>query len=109
MPTISWAEAIERLREQGAGPMLALAEFLAGSRYARSLHPAIDDGELRIARKPDFEAGDDELRIRFDRQFLLTHCARPGATPWTRECEVEEVRTVVERLFHRRLHWFHEG
>ena len=116
--SLPWADVLgfylqrvtaERSRWQ---PMLDLAEFLAGSRYAGALHALPTGDGLRLARVPEPGPQDEQLHIAFDadsRQFRFSH-SRPGATkPWSTECEAGEWRNVLERLFHRRLQWFHEG
>jgi hypothetical protein len=117
--TLSWSDAVGHFqalaREQGKAlaPMAALAESLASSRYAASLHPCTDGDVLVLGRQPGFEAGRDELQVRFvpERQrFVFTHRQRPDEVePWSRDCDAAEGLSVLERLFHRRLHWFHEG
>jgi hypothetical protein len=117
---LPWPEAValyrHRVEAQGLplAPMLALVEFLASPRYARVLFACCaEDDLLRIARTPDFTAGENELRIHFDcelQRFTFTHVQRPDEpNPWSRECGPEEWRAVLERLLHKRLQWFHEG
>lgn len=117
--TSSWPEVLDFYRDLAADPacaiqpMVALVEFLASSRYAPSLFPCIAHDSLVIGRVPDFQQGHNELRIRFDpgrRQFTFTHVQRAhDPHPWSRECEANEWEATLERLFHKRLHWFHEG
>jgi hypothetical protein len=115
----SWAEVVALyagLAQEEAPrmrPMLQLVEFLAGSRYARSLLPHVSREGLVIVRAPGSDAGDGELHIRFDaaeQAFVFTHVQRPDEpNPWRRECAPDQWRPVLERLFHKRLQWFHEG
>jgi len=118
-PARSWPEIVAfyqglaRTPGRALGPMQELVEFLAGSRYARTLFPATEQEVLRIVRTAEGAAPREELRIRFDepaQQFEFTHL-RPDAAgaAWSRECEAVEWRPVLERLLHKRLQWFHEG
>ncbi|NML43989.1 hypothetical protein HHL11_09530 [Ramlibacter sp. G-1-2-2] len=117
MKTLSWAEAVASFEGRALGdaaaflPLLAVAEFLAASRYARSLQPAMDGAVLVLRHTGD--AAGAEVRVGFDartHQFTLTHLQRPGdPRPWTRECGENEWQAALERLFHKRLQWFHEG
>jgi len=116
--TSTWPEAVAFYRElvqehAPLQPMLALVEFLAGSRYAPSLYPALTNEGLSLGCAADFQPGDNEVRIRFDpnaRQFTFVHVRRPGdPNPWSRECDAAEWQPVLERIFHKRLDWFHEG
>jgi hypothetical protein len=117
--TLTWPavagfyEDLVRGRNRPIAPMLALVQFLAGSRYAATLFPRISDEVLCLGRGADFRPGEDELRIGFDGQtqgFVFTHFQRPDApNPWSRECAAAEWRYVLERLLHKRLQWFHEG
>jgi hypothetical protein len=94
-------------------PLEALAAWLASSRYAASLASRVEGDTLVLRRKAHPVAGEDELRIRFlpDEQLVaFTHAKRQGeANPWSSTCAAGESRAALERLFHRRLHWFHEG
>ena len=114
----SWPEALGFYRElaqehPALQPMRTIVEFLAASRYARTTYPAIAHDGLLLGRSPRFQPGDPALRIRFDiasRQFTFTHVQRPGdPKPWSRECDAAEWQPVLERIFHKRLDWFHEG
>ena len=114
----SWPEVLVFYRglaqeHAEARPMLALVEFLASSRYARSLSPAITHDGLLLGRGATLQPGGPALRVRFDiasRQFTFTHVQRPDdPKPWSRECEAAEWQAVLERIFHKRLDWFHEG
>lgn len=116
--TCAWPDAVARFaalveEQESMRPMLSLARFLATSRYARSLFPSVTAGVLTLGRTPGPPSGQDELRIRFDpefRQFRFTHLQRPGdPNPWSRECDPQEWQPVLERIFHKRLQWFHEG
>ncbi|MBA2960988.1 MULTISPECIES: hypothetical protein [Ramlibacter] len=115
--TVGWPEAVAHFealaRDPVFEPLAALVASLASSRYAASLHPCAEDELLVLGRRPQFEAGRDELQVRFEpqhQQFVFAHVQRPGeAEPWSRACDAGEGRAVLERLFHRRLHWFHEG
>jgi hypothetical protein len=116
--TRPWPEVVgfyrDLVEEQGAAlaPMLALVEFLAASRYATALFPCPSNQVLGIGRAPDFTPGDDELQVRFDRErqtFAFTQRRRDALHPWSRECQAGEWRAVLERIFHKRLQWFHEG
>ena len=117
--TQPWPEVVDFYSESiGEGfrsrqPMLALVQFLASSRYARSLFPSVSEEGLVIGRTPNFQAGEGELRIRFDaeaQEFRFTHQQRPDdVNPWSRVCAGDEWRQVLERLLHKRLQWFHEG
>jgi hypothetical protein len=117
--TVPWAEVTsfyqDLVQEHGPPlqPMLALVDFLASSRYGRSLFACPSQDLLRLGRAPDFLPGSDELQVRFDGQlqrFTFTHVQRPDEpNPWSRECEATEWRQGLERLFHKRLQWFHEG
>ena len=94
-------------------PMLDLVRFLASSPYAPSLFPRTSHDLLRIGRVRDFTPGDNELQIKFDgltQRFCFTYTQRTDDLhPWSRECEASQWREVLERLFHKRLRWFHEG
>jgi len=115
----SWPEAVgfyRALVEENASqfqPMLSLVEFLASSRYAASLFPCASHEALLIGRVANFAAGDNELQIQFDgklQRFKFTYVRSPDdLNPGSRECEAAEWRPVLERLFHKRLQWFHEG
>jgi len=114
----SWPEVLAFYRglaqeHPEARPLLALVEFLASSRYARSLFPAITHDGLLLGRAPQTQPGDPALRIRFDiasQQFTFVHVQRKGdPNPWSRQCEAAEWQAVLERIFHKRLDWFHEG
>jgi hypothetical protein len=115
----SWADVVAfyaGLAQEDAPrmrPMLQLVEFLAGSRYARSLLPHLSREGLVIVRAPGSDAGGGELQVRFDAAapgFVFTHVQRPDEPhPWQRACAPDEWRPVLERLFHKRLQWFHEG
>ena len=116
--TSSWAEVVAfytglAQEHPPMQPMLDLARFLARSRYAPSLFAALTNEGLGIGRSADFQPGENELQVRFDpraQQFTFTHLQRPGeSNPWSRECAAGEWHTVLERIFHKRLQWFHEG
>ena len=99
--------------DESMRPLLSLTRFLATSRYARSLFPSLSGDVLTLARTPGAPSGSNELQIRFDpasRRFHFTHLQRPDdPNPWSRECDAQEWQPVLERIFHKRLHWFHEG
>ncbi|HSV82402.1 MAG TPA: hypothetical protein VLK85_24680 [Ramlibacter sp.] len=117
-PARSWPDIVARYqalaRTPGRAlvPMRELVEFLAASRYARTLVPATEQEVLRIGRTADGAAAREELRIRFDesaQQFEFTHLRPDASAAWSRECGADEWRPVLERLLHKRLQWFHEG
>ncbi|HZY17538.1 MAG TPA: hypothetical protein VFE82_03605 [Ramlibacter sp.] len=116
---LAWSDTVafysSAVRENGPSlqPMATLVEFLAASRYARSLFPRIAGDALFIGRTPGVVAGQGELQIRLDaarQQLRFTHVQRVDEVePWSRECAAHEGCFVLERLLHRRLQWFHEG
>lgn len=119
LTTLAWPEivghyeALAQRQASQAGPMPALVRFLATSRYAPALFPALDGDVLRIGRRRDFAPGVDEIQVRFDpasQRVWFMHLQRAGdAEPWSRECEAADWEPALHRLLHRRLQWFHEG
>jgi hypothetical protein len=117
--TLQWPDVVrfyeELVSEHGwpFEPMVALVRYLASSRYASALFPCTSHDLLRIGRVQDFMPGDGELQIKFDgqkRRFEFKYQQRPDdLRPWSRECDASEWQAVLERLFHKRLNWFHEG
>ena len=117
--TRAWPEIVAQYRalvevsRWPFGPMAALVEHLAGSRYAASLFPCTSHEILLLGRVPDFESGDGELQVLFDgarQRFTFTYVQRSDdRDPWSRECEASEWPRVLERILHKRLQWFHEG
>ncbi|HEX7889088.1 MAG TPA: hypothetical protein VF522_06995 [Ramlibacter sp.] len=117
-PTCTWPHTVAACAalveyDEALRPLLSLTRFLATSRYAGSIVPRFSGGVLTLVRTPDAPAGQNELQIRFDpasRQFHFTYQQRPDdPRPWSRECDAQEGQAVLERIFHKRLHWFHEG
>src|SRR5689334_17395437 len=117
--TAAWAEVVAQYRAfVGVShwpfePMVALVEYLAGSRYSTSLFACISHETLLLGRVPNFESGDAELQVLFDgakQEFKFTYVQRPDdANPWFRECAAADWPHVLERILHKRLQWFHEG
>jgi hypothetical protein len=116
--TSSWPEIVafyqDLVREHAPmQPMLALVEWLAASRYARSLACTITNEGLSMGPAAEFQRSENELQVRFDpraHRFTFVHIQRPNdPRPWSRDCGADEARNVLERTFHKRLHWFHEG
>ncbi|RYY92415.1 MAG: hypothetical protein EOO24_29125 [Comamonadaceae bacterium] len=99
--------------EPAMQPLEELRQFLAAPRYARSLVLRMEDGTLVVTKGPASSNAGGELRIRCDggtRQVTFTLATTPGdPAPWTRVCDADEARRVLERVLHKRLDWFHEG
>jgi hypothetical protein len=117
--TRAWADIVAMYqplvegRNWASQPMLDLVRHLAGSRYASALFPCTSHGTLLIGRTPNFAQGDGELQIAFDgnaQRFTFTYIQAPNDShPWSRDCEANEWPHTLERVLHKRLHWFHEG
>jgi hypothetical protein len=124
--TLRWDEVIAFYEDLASSlgsdiePMVQLVRALSIEPYRSALFPCTSHAVLRMARVPDYVAGDCELTIEYyskASEFRFGYTQSPveknfmssSGPAWFVSCPAAQWERVLRRLLHDRLRWFHAG